>query len=103
MGAVAALAVSHPELFLGHTQVTLAGDEATPRSIAGELERDLGEPVRLTEVQVEGVFMFPDAVGHARDLDWLRSVHPGLQTLREWLTVCGSDVCRSMVGMASGG
>lgn len=100
VGAVAALAVAEPGLFLGHTHVTVAGDEATPRSIADELERDLGEPVLLTEVQVEGVFMFPDAVGHARDLEWLRTVHPRLQTLREWLTVCGSDVCRSMVGIA---
>jgi uncharacterized protein YbjT (DUF2867 family) len=103
VGALAALAVADPELFLGHTQVTVAGDQATPRSIADELERDLGEPVRLTEVQVEGVFMYPDAVGHARDLAWLRSVHPRLQTLREWLTVCGSDACRDMVGPAAGG
>lgn len=101
VGALAALAVTDPELFLGHTHVTVAGDEATPHGIAEELERDLGEPVRLTEVQVEGVFMFPEAVGHARDLEWLRSVYPGLQTLREWLTVCGSDVCRSMVGIAA--
>ena len=101
VGAVAALAVEEPELFLGHTHITVAGDEATPLSIAEELERDLGEAVRLTEVQVEGVFMFPDAVGHAHDLEWLRSVHPGMQTLREWLTVCGSDVCRSMVGVAA--
>ncbi len=103
VGALAALAVTDPELFLDHTQVTVAGDEATPRSIAEELARDLGESVGLTEVQVEGVFMYPDAVGHARDLEWLRSVHPRLQTLREWLTVCGSDVCRDMVGGAAGG
>jgi uncharacterized protein YbjT (DUF2867 family) len=102
VGAVAALAVEEPGLFLGHTHITVAGDEATPLGIAEELERDLGEPVRLTEVQVEGVFMFPDAVGHARDLEWLRTVHPAMQTLREWLTVCGSDVCRSMVGIAAG-
>jgi len=103
VGALAALAVIAPEQFAGHPQVTVAGDEATPRSIADELARDLGEPVRLTEVQVEGVFMYPDAVGHARDLEWLRSVHPRLQTLRAWLTECGSDVCRSMVGLAPGG
>jgi hypothetical protein len=47
------------------------------------------------------VFMYPDAVGHARDLAWLREIHPRLQTLREWLTVCGSDVCRTMVGAAA--
>jgi hypothetical protein len=95
--------VTDPQVFRGREHVTVAGDEATPRSMAMELERDLGEPVRLTEVQVEGVFMYPDAVGHAHDLDWLRGVYPGLQTLREWLTACGSDVCRSMVGVASGG
>jgi uncharacterized protein YbjT (DUF2867 family) len=103
VGALAALAVADPQLFAGRAHVTIAGDEATPRSIADELARDLDEPVRLTEVQVEGVFMYPDAVGHARDLEWLRSVYPQIQTLRQWLTVCGSDVCRSMVGLAPGG
>lgn len=101
VGALAALAVVEPEVFAGRAHVTVAGDEATPRGIADELARDLGEPVRLTEVQIEGVFMYPDAVGHARDLEWLRSVHPRLQTLRDWLTVCGSDVCRRMVGPAA--
>jgi hypothetical protein len=47
--------------------------------------------------------MYPEAVGHASDLEWLRSVYPQLQTLREWLTVCGSDVCRSMVGTGATG
>jgi uncharacterized protein YbjT (DUF2867 family) len=100
VGAVAALAVSEPGLFLGRA-VSLAGDEATPRGIAADLARALGEPVSLVEVQVEGVFMFPEAVGHARDLQWLRTVYPPLLTLQEWLTSCGSEVCRAMVGAAS--
>lgn len=100
IGALAALAVSDPGLFTVHPTVTVAGEEATPRRIAEELTDALDEPVRLTEVQVEGVFMYPDAVGHARDLAWLREIHPRLQTLREWLTVCGSEVCRTMVGAA---
>jgi uncharacterized protein YbjT (DUF2867 family) len=98
VGAVAALAVTDPAVFVGHTSVTVAGDEATPRGIAEELSHALAEAVRLTEVQVEGVFMYPDAVGHAQDLEWLRVVHPSLQSLRDWLTVCGSEVCRTMVG-----
>jgi uncharacterized protein YbjT (DUF2867 family) len=100
IGAVAALAVAQPGPFLGRS-VALAGDEVTPRLIADEIARALEEPVRLTEVQVEGVFMYPEAVGHARDLEWLRGVYPPLLTFREWLTSCGSDVCRSMVGTAA--
>jgi uncharacterized protein YbjT (DUF2867 family) len=102
VGAVAALAVADPELFAGHRTVTVAGDETTPRRIADDLTRALDERVQLTEVQVEGVFMFPDAVGHASDLEWLREAYPPLQSLREWLAVCGSRVCRSMVGAKAG-
>jgi uncharacterized protein YbjT (DUF2867 family) len=96
IGALAALAVADPGLFVGRT-VGLAGDVATPRQIAGVVSLALDEDVSLTEVQVEGVFMYPEAVGHAPDLAWLRGVYPPLHTLRSWLERGGgSELCRSV-------
>jgi uncharacterized protein YbjT (DUF2867 family) len=93
IGALAALAVADPELFRGRT-LKLAGDVATPRELARELSRALGAPVRVSEVQVEGVFMYPDAVGHAPDMEWLRTVYPPLQALGAWLARGGgSELC----------
>ena len=94
IGALAALAVADRGLFVERT-LGLAGDVATPRQIAQAVSQALGEPVRVTEVQVEGVFMYPEAVGHAPDLAWLRGVYPPLKTLAAWLERGGgSELCR---------
>jgi uncharacterized protein YbjT (DUF2867 family) len=94
VGALAAMAVADPHLFAGRT-IAVAGDVATPRQIANLLSQSLGEEVHLSEVQVEGVFMYPEAVGPAPDLGWLRGVYPPLQTLPDWLERGGGlELCR---------
>ena len=94
-GALAALAAAAPEHFRGR-DLRIAGDVATPDEVAALLAGALGEPVRYTEVQVEGVFMDAGAVDRPADADWLRGLHPPLHTLRTWLERGGGlELCRS--------
>jgi uncharacterized protein YbjT (DUF2867 family) len=97
IGALAAFALSRPDLFAGRT-VDVAGDAVTPMDIVDRLAAELGEPVRYEEVQVEGVFIFQEASTPIRGAEWLRSVYPHLHTLTSWLEEGGGlELCRRAV------
>jgi len=88
VGALAAIAVTRPDEFAGRT-IDLAGDTATPLTIASQLEAALGERVRYEEVQVEGVFVYQEASTQVHDTEWLRAVYPELRTFQSWLELGG--------------
>jgi uncharacterized protein YbjT (DUF2867 family) len=100
MGALAALALTRPDEFLGRA-VDVAGDTRTPLDIARLLTAGLGEPVRHEEVQVEGVFVYQEASTQVHDIDWLRGLYPRLHTFESWLEAGGGlALCREEVGPA---
>lgn len=101
VGGLAALAATHREGFAGRT-IDVAGDVQTPLDIASRLSEALGEPVRYEEVQVEGVFVYQEASTPVHDVEWLRTVHPGLHTFATWLeTGGGLELCRHHIGPAA--
>ena len=96
-GALAALATAVPRHFRGRN-LRVAGDVASLAEVAALLGQMLGEPVRYTEVQVEGVFMDALAVERPDDIAWLRGLHPSLQTLPMWLERGGGlELCREAI------
>ncbi len=97
MGALAALAVTSPDEFVGRS-LDVAGDTRTPLDIAGLLSARLGEPVRYEEVQVEGVFIYQEASTQVHDVDRLRELYPRLHTFESWLESGGLALCREEVG-----
>jgi uncharacterized protein YbjT (DUF2867 family) len=100
MGALAALAVSRPQDFIGRA-LEVAGDTRTPLDVASLLTTGLGEPVRYEEVQVEGVFVYQEASTQVHDIGALRGFYPQLHTLESWLEAGGGlELCRSEVGPA---
>lgn len=97
VAALAATALAAPDDFLGKT-IAVAGDVSSPTAIVALLSQELGEPVAYEQVQVEGVFIYPEASSASDDITWLRRVHPGLHTLRSWLEDGGGlDLCRRAV------
>jgi len=102
VGVLAALAVTRPEEFADRT-IAVAGDIATPLELVAQLSAGLCEPVRHEAVQVEGVFIYQEASTPVHDIDWLRSVHPGLRTFAGWLDDGGLDLCRRRLEAAKGG
>ncbi len=101
VGALAALAALRPGEFEGRS-VDLAGDTETPLEIAARLTTALGEPVSYEEVQVEGVFVYQEASTQVHDVDWLRSVYPGLHTFSSWLEQGGGlELCRHAAGLTT--
>ncbi len=98
MGALAALAVTTPDLFVGRA-LDVAGDTRTPLDIAGLLTERLGERVRYEEVQVEGVFVYQEASTQVHDVGRLRELYPRLHTFESWLDAGGGlELCREEVG-----
>jgi uncharacterized protein YbjT (DUF2867 family) len=85
IAGLAVTALAAPADFLGRT-IAIAGEVSSPAAIASLLSLELREPVASSEVQVEGVFIYPEVTTAATtDIAWLRSVYPGLHTLRSWL------------------
>ncbi len=98
VGALAALAVTRPDEFVGR-DLDLAGDTLTPLDIAAQLTAALAEPVRYEEVQVEGVFVYQEASTQVHDVEFLRGVYPRLHTFASWLKEGGGlELCRHHVG-----
>ncbi|MFD3591619.1 NmrA/HSCARG family protein [Nocardia sp. NPDC058640] len=99
IGAFAALALTHPEEYLGRT-VSIAGDRLTPPQIARTFGLAAGRPARSFQVPIEAVRAFDAQVAkmftffnerpdEALDLTALRVQHPGLQDLPTWLATSG--------------
>ena len=101
IAALAVTALAAPSDFLSRT-IAVAGEVSSPAAIAALLSQELGEPVACSEVQVEGVFIYPEASAATSDIAWLRSVYPGLHTLRSWLEEGGGlALCRRAVAHPS--
>ena len=95
VAALAARAMAEPAPFEGQT-LEIAGDEASMAEVADLLRQGLGRQVRVTEVQVEGVFMLAVADQPAIDIPWLRSLYPQLHSVRTWLASGGGlELCRA--------
>jgi uncharacterized protein YbjT (DUF2867 family) len=94
VGGLAARAIQSPERFAGKA-IEIAGDKASMAEVGEILALELRRPVRVTEVQVEGVFMRPEPYEPAVDIAALRRLYPELRTLRSWLTLNGGlELCR---------
>lgn len=101
IAALAVTALAAPSDFLGRT-IAVAGEVSSPAAIAALLSQELRETVACSEVQVEGVFIYPEASAATSDIAWLRSVYPGLHTLRSWFEAGGGlALCRRAVAHPS--
>jgi uncharacterized protein YbjT (DUF2867 family) len=68
---------------------------ASTAEVADLLTRALHQEVRVTEVQVEGVFMLAETDEPSVDIPWLRNLYPQLHTLSSWLAPGGGlELCR---------
>lgn len=93
IGAFAALALAQPQTYLGQT-IELSGDELTETETAAVFTKVLGRPVTLAGPQGNGgppndemqaMFRFFNGEAYTADIAALRQVHPGLQTLEQYL------------------
>ncbi len=95
VAGLAVLAITAPGRLKEET-IEIAGDVATMAEVAELLTQELHQVVRVTEVQVEGVFMLAETEGPPADVPWLRSLYPQLHTVSSWLTLAGGlRLCRA--------
>jgi uncharacterized protein YbjT (DUF2867 family) len=94
VAGLAALAIAEPGQFRGQT-IEIAGDKASMAEVADLLTQELNQTVRVTEIQVEGVFMLAETDEPSVDIPRLRSVYPQLHTVSTWLALGGGlELCR---------
>lgn len=95
IGQFAAIAFERPAEFLGQTLV-IAGDELTPTQIAETLGAAAQLPSRTVRVPIEALRAFDEQVAKmfasfderpalGVDVAALRTAHPGLLSLRDWV------------------
>ncbi|WP_084478846.1 NmrA/HSCARG family protein [Nocardia jejuensis] len=100
VAAFAVLAFTDPERFHGRT-LELAGDALTPSTAAELITEITGHQVRYQEIgEDEAAGLGPEisavhrlsrqGQGWHADIPALRDIHPGLRTLRAWLTESGA-------------
>ncbi|MEV7523909.1 NmrA/HSCARG family protein [Streptomyces sp. NPDC091371] len=68
VGAVTALAFSHPEEWIGRA-VALAGDELTPVQIAAAIGKALGRPLPYVQIPIEAIRALSEDFAYANE--WL--------------------------------
>ncbi|MFE4258364.1 NmrA/HSCARG family protein [Streptomyces sp. NPDC056883] len=100
VGAVAALAFSRPEEWIGR-EVSLAGDELTPVRIAEAIGKALGIPLPYVQVPIEAIrslsedFAYANewlnSLGYRADIPATRRIHPGTMDLGTWLERTGAS------------
>jgi uncharacterized protein YbjT (DUF2867 family) len=92
IGAFAALAFDHPDIYLGKT-LDIAGDEPTWTQIAAAMSKALGSPVSYqskpetqepTLEAIRKVTAFLEQNGDAADIPALRQRYPQLLTFEAW-------------------
>lgn len=111
IAAVAALAFADPGRFSGRT-LELAGDAVAPTAAAELISRATGYPVRYREITEAEADALGEQIGNTwrlahqghgwhADIEQIRSIHPGLQSLETWLAGTGAAVLKSR--FAAGG
>jgi uncharacterized protein YbjT (DUF2867 family) len=101
----AALAFDDPTRYRGRT-IELAGDDPTPAAAVATISAAVGLPVRYEQLdRAAALAIAPEvarmhdlwSAGHRwhADIEVLRLVHPGLQTLPDWLAAGGAAQIRA--------
>ncbi|WP_329389532.1 NmrA/HSCARG family protein [Streptomyces sp. NBC_01351] len=100
VGAVAALAFSRPEEWIGRA-VSLAGDELTPVQIAAAIGQALGRPLPYVRIPIDRIralsedFAYANEwlneLGYRADIPATRAVHPGTMDFHTWLERTGAS------------
>lgn len=99
VGGMAARAIEAPARFAGRT-LEIAGDKASMAEVGEILTLELHRPVRVSAVQVEGVFMRPEPYEPETDIAALKGLYPKLHTLRSWLALGGGlELCRRALAL----
>ncbi|MBU3063838.1 NmrA family NAD(P)-binding protein [Nocardia sp. NEAU-G5] len=107
IAAVAAIAFADPEQYTGRT-LELAGDAVTPLAAMAAIERATGYPVRYEEIteadaaaigaQLANTWRLAhNGDGWHADIELIREIHPGLQTLETWLATTGAAALKSLL------
>lgn len=101
IGAFVAITFGNPQEYIGKS-FEIAGDSLTEQEIAVVFSRVIGNPVQLAQpesdlrsyVRDELVEMWEwfDREGYNADINLLRSIHPTLQTLEDWLKQTGWSI-----------
>ncbi|MDD9376325.1 NmrA/HSCARG family protein [Streptomyces sp. ZAF1911] len=109
VGAVAALAFSRPEEWIGR-EVSLAGDELTPVRIAEAIGKALGIPLPYVQVPIEAIrsvsedFAYANewlnTLGYRADIPATRRIHPGTMDLGTWLERTGASLIAAFLDSA---
>ncbi|MFE7581510.1 NmrA/HSCARG family protein [Streptomyces gardneri] len=100
VGAVAALAFSRPEEWIGR-EVSLAGDEIAPVRIAAAIGKSLGIPLPYVQVPIEAIRALSEDFAYANewlntrgyraDIPATRRIHPGTMDFDTWLERTGAS------------
>ncbi|MFB7355729.1 NmrA/HSCARG family protein [Streptomyces gardneri] len=100
VGAVAALAFSRPEEWIGR-EVSLAGDEIAPVRIAAAIGKALGIPLPYVQVPIEAIRALSEDFAYANewlntrgyraDIPATRRIHPGTMDFDTWLERTGAS------------
>jgi len=96
IGGIAALAFSQPEHWIGR-ELEIAGDEPTMHETTQAFSQALGHPVGYLQVpwdqfqlyaghEMTVMYRWFQETGYTADVESLRRVYPGLQTLRDFLS-----------------
>ncbi|MFB6516451.1 NmrA/HSCARG family protein [Streptomyces sp. NPDC056401] len=109
VGAVAALAFSRPEEWIGR-EVSLAGDELTPVRIAEAIGKALGISLPYVQVPIEAIrsvsedFAYANewlnTLGYRADIPATRRIHPGTMDLGTWLERTGASLIAAFLDSA---
>lgn len=98
IGAFAAIAFANPETWIGRAE-EIAGDAQTEAEMAATFSKVVGRPVQLIppvdnpemplREELLSMWRWFDREGYRSDLEGLRKIYPGLQTLETWLRRTG--------------
>ncbi|AHH20399.1 NmrA-like family protein [Nocardia nova SH22a] len=108
IAAVAAIAFADPARFTGQT-LELAGDAVAPADAMALISRATGYPVRYNEITEAQADALGEQIGNTwrlthqghgwhADIEQVRRIHPGLQTLETWLTTTGAAALKQRLG-----
>ncbi|MEV5648807.1 NmrA family NAD(P)-binding protein [Nocardia sp. NPDC052254] len=107
IAAVAATAFADPGRFTGQT-LELAGDAVTPSDAMALIAHATGNPVRYNEITEAQADELGEQIGNTwrlthqghgwhADIDEVRRIHPGLQSLETWLATTGAAVLKQQL------